>query len=159
MTDRVLYHYTSLGAARSAAEYGYIKRNPPLPPRYMDRRGLLPDVVYLTGDPLRSQQRWAGTPQHDVKGLAYLDRAAARIACSLDPDLGAAARRFRAWALDYNIPAAWIEEAAKGGRTDDWWVLEREVAKVEWIEVAFWNGLRYVPTFQRVLGRGGGASR
>lgn len=144
-----LYHYTSIGAAKSAADYGYLKCNPPMPPRYMEGRKEIPTVVFLTTSELRTSQRWAGVPTHGTKGMAYLDRAAARIAVTLSSVVGARERSFRSWALDYNIPTAWIEEAAQGGSTADWWVVEREVAKDEWQELALWDGLRYVPKFTR----------
>lgn len=151
MADQVvLYHYTSLAAAKSAVDYGYLKCNPPMPPRYMDGRGEIPTVVFLTSNDLRHAQRWAGAPTHGTKGLAYLDRAAVRVAVVLSPVVGVMPRRFRSWALDYDIPAAWIAEVAKGGSTADWWVVEREVAKDEWQEVAFWDGMRYEPVFTRV---------
>lgn len=144
-----LYHFTSKHAARDIARDKFIRANPPLPPRWADRRGPLPDVVFLTADQARTPQRWAGAPSTGVRGLGYLDRAAVRLTVRLSPRVDGAPCAFRSWALDHDVPLAWIEEVAKGGSTDGWYVLERDVLAPEWVEVAIWNGLGYVPALTR----------
>lgn len=149
----ILYHFTSKHAARDIARDKFIRAHAPLPPRWADRREALPDVVFLTADQARSPQRWAGAPSTGVRGLGYLDRAAVRLTVRLDPRLGIAPRAFRSWALDHNVPLAWIDEFRRGGSTDGWYVLERDVLAPEWVEVAIWNGLAYVPALTRTSPR------
>lgn len=145
MPDRQpLYHFTTVGALRSILhappEHHVLRTNAAMPPRWADRRTAVPPVVWLTADGTRTAQRWAGVPDTGTRGLAYLDRAAVRFTIAEQGQWGLYARPFRQWALDYDTPLAFIEEFAKGGSTDAWYTIPREVVRPEWLAIELWNG-------------------